>query len=194
MPEKNQATSPLKIVAATLAALVVATLALLGAVMPAEYGMDPLGTGKALGLLALSQPRPMTLQSDEYRLDSAELVLHPSEWAEYTYRLEAGATLLFSWRATGTVSSNLHSAPDGAPAGYAESFDNRQSDRAHGSYQAPFPGTHGWYWENTGTEAVTIHLDTAGFYSSAHEGRHRISGYHALTDLRGNEVPTSPTP
>ena len=39
-----------KIVAATVAALVVACVILVTVVLPAEYGIDPLGTGKALGL------------------------------------------------------------------------------------------------------------------------------------------------
>ena len=38
---------------ATVIALMVAALLLLAAVLPAEYGVDPLGTGKALGLLDL---------------------------------------------------------------------------------------------------------------------------------------------
>ena len=39
-----------KIVAATVAALIVAGVILVTVVLPAEYGIDPLGTGKALGL------------------------------------------------------------------------------------------------------------------------------------------------
>jgi hypothetical protein len=39
-----------KIVAATVAALIVACAILVTVVLPAEYGIDPLGTGKALGL------------------------------------------------------------------------------------------------------------------------------------------------
>lgn len=39
-----------KIVAATVTALIVACVILAAVVLPAEYGIDPLGTGKALGL------------------------------------------------------------------------------------------------------------------------------------------------
>jgi hypothetical protein len=39
-----------KIVAATVGALIVACVILVTVVLPAEYGIDPLGTGKALGL------------------------------------------------------------------------------------------------------------------------------------------------
>ena len=193
MVQKNETASAGRILIATGVALVVAVMILFAAVLPAEYGLDPFGTGKTLGLLALAQVQPIEVEPGEYRLDSAELVVRPTEWVEYSYRLEEGGSMLFSWQATGELSYNFHSAPDGAPAGYAESFDAQESDQAHGTYTAPFPGIHGWYWENTGTDNVTISLTTAGFYSSAQEGRDRVSGYHELRDLRGNMVQeTSP--
>ena len=188
MVHKNEAASAGKILVATGAAVVVAVVILLAAVLPAEYGLDPFGTGETLGLLALAQVQPIAAEPGEYRLDAAELVVRPTEWVEYTYRLEEGGSMLFSWQATGELSYNFHSAPDGAPAGYAESFDAQESDQAHGTYTAPFPGIHGWYWENHGTDNVTISLTTAGFYSTAQEGRDRVSGYHELRDLRGNVV------
>ncbi len=156
MLQKPEAVSPRKIAAAAGVALLTAVVVLLAAVLPAEHGIDPLGTGKALGLLALAQVRPIAPQPGEYRLDSAELALHPSEWVEYTYRIEEGESMLFSWEATAPVSYNFHSAPDGAPAGYAESFDSQESDQRHGTYTAPFSGIHGWYWENRGTTELTI--------------------------------------
>ena len=192
MAQKNQPASGWKILVATGAALVVAVVVLLGAILPAEYGLDPLGTGEALGLLALAQVQPIETEPGEYRLDSAELVVRPSEWVEYTYRIEEGGGMLFSWQATGELSYNFHSAPDGAPPGYAESFDAQENDQAHGSYTAPFSGIHGWYWENNGNDYVTISLTTAGFYSSAQEARDRVSGYHELRDLRGNEIEEAP--
>ena len=181
-------TSPGRIATAVVLALLMAALALFGAVLPAEYGIDPLGTGELLGLLALSQVNPVGLESEEYRLDTAELRLGPGEWVEYSYWLNERAGMLFSWKATGVVNSNLHSAPDGAPAGYAESFDSREDTQAHGSYIAPFTGIHGWYWENLSGEYLTITLSTAGFYSDARETRDRVGGVHDLTDLRGNKI------
>jgi hypothetical protein len=43
-----------KLVMATLVALAVACIILVAFVLPAEYGIDPLGTGRALGLTALA--------------------------------------------------------------------------------------------------------------------------------------------
>ena len=183
-----QQVSVKKIALAAAVSLLVAALVFVGAVLPAEYGQDPFGTGELFGLLALAQVAAITAEDGEHRLDAAELELRPSEWVEYTYRLREGASMLYSWQATGPVSYNFHSAPDGAPPGYAESFDAQESDVARGSYTAPFTGVHGWYWENLGTEEVTITLSTAGFFRDAHEARDRVDGYHALTDIRGNPV------
>ena len=188
MAQTVEPASPRKVALASVVALLVAALLLVTAVLPAEYGIDLLGAGAALGLLGLSQEQPVTLQDGEYRLDEATLSVGPGGWLEYTYRMEAGATMLFSWQADGQLVYNFHSAPDGAPPGYAESFDAQENDRAHGAYTAPFTGVHGWYWENETAGDVTISFWTAGFYSEAHEARDRADGYHALTDLRGNEV------
>ena len=90
MVHKNEAASAGKILVATGAAVVVAVVILLAAVLPAEYGLDPFGTGETLGLLALAQVQPIAAEPGEYRLDAAELVVRPTEWVEYTYRLEEG--------------------------------------------------------------------------------------------------------
>jgi hypothetical protein len=50
-----QAPSMAKIIIATLIALVVAAVVLVVAVLPAEYGVDPIGAGKALGLTDMAK-------------------------------------------------------------------------------------------------------------------------------------------
>jgi hypothetical protein len=51
---ETQAPSMAKIAKATFIAAAVAAVILVVAVLPAEYGIDPLGTGKALGLMELA--------------------------------------------------------------------------------------------------------------------------------------------
>ena len=191
-PGQTQAAPSVRQIAiGSATALVVALVVIFGAVLPAEYGVDPLGTGRAFGLLALSQVQPLEASDAAYKTDMVERRLAPTEWLESTYRMEEGTSMVYSWESTGVVSYNFHSAPDDAPPGYAQSFDAQESDRAHGSYTAPFSGVHGWYWENLGSDYVTITLTTAGFYVSAHEARDRVSGNRQLTDPRGRPL-TSP--
>ena len=66
----------------------------------------------------------------------------------------------------------LNAEPDGAPRGYAQSYEKgRGSSQASGTLTAPFSGIHGWFWENTGDQEITVTLTTAGFYSMSHEFR-----------------------
>ena len=111
MAERVEPASPRKIAVAAAVALLVAALLLVAVVLPAEYGIDLIGAGAALGLLGLAQEQPIALQDGEYRLDEASLSVGPGGWLEYTYRMEAGATMLFSWQATGPLNYNFHSAP-----------------------------------------------------------------------------------
>jgi hypothetical protein len=177
------------LVKASAVALVVAVLLLITIVFPAEYGIDPLGTGEALGLSALRggivteepvappagakvipvQEGPFALYPAEYKVDAREFVLGPYEYVEYKYHLEQGATMLFSWKANGDVIHDFHGDPEGAPSNAAQSFDKRARRQADGSFVAPFTGIHGWYWENPEGETVTVRVTTSGFYTSAHE-------------------------
>jgi hypothetical protein len=173
---------------ASAIAVVVAALVLVTAVLPAEYGIDPLGTGRMFGFTALSQagavipvPPPQgdtlapvqqgafALYPGEYKFDSREFVLGPYEYIEYKYRLAKDATMLFSWTADGDVAHDFHGDPDGAPANSEQSYDKQPRRRADGSFTAPFSGIHGWFWENPGGETITVRVTTAGFYTTAHE-------------------------
>jgi hypothetical protein len=93
---------------------------------------------------------------------------------EYKYRLARGAGLLFSWTATAPVHYELHSEPESGPKGYAETFDKQDSrDSGHGNYVAPFPGIHGWYWENRTDQEVIVRLVSAGHYTESLEFRRK---------------------
>jgi hypothetical protein len=175
-----------KILLATAGAAVVAAVILMTAVLPAEYGIDPLGTGRLLGLtdLAGGSSGAITRQDAAYKTNTASFELGPYEFVEFKYRLEQGASMVYSWTATGPVIYDFHSEPDGAPPGYAESFDKAQMPEAHGTYTAPFSGIHGWFWENPGTKLVTITLTTAGFYTTAQEFRDNDSSFHRLDEIR----------
>lgn len=178
-----------RIVVAIGVALLVAGLALIVGVLPAEFGVDPTGFGRRFGLLALADVKQQvaalestrgTAQGGQtvvpsersFQRETVEFALAPHEFVEYKYRLGAGQSLLYSWSATGVVNLEFHAEPDGAPAGYAETYEKRGGlTRAAGTLVAPFSGIHGWYWENTGDGPISVTLSSAGFYTVAHEFR-----------------------
>jgi len=158
-----------------LGALLLACAILVTTVLPAEYGWDPLGTGAAMGLLGLAEDTasPLHAQKQGWREDRVEFQLAPFESVEYKYRMEQGSALLYEWRADGEVVFDMHSEPDGAAPGYAESFAKSRGAADQGNYTAPFAGLHGWFWQNRGRTTVTVRLRSAGFYDHAlemHEG------------------------
>ncbi|MEQ1575402.1 MAG: hypothetical protein ABL993_14280 [Vicinamibacterales bacterium] len=172
------------------AALLAAGLVLVIFVLPAEYGVDPLGTGAKLGLLELGvtgqqidaltteaatgtagQAPIIVPQDRSFRQETVEFTVGPNEGMEYKYRLDKGESLLYSWTTTGKVNYEIHAEPDGAPRGYAQSYEKGQGSQASGTLTAPFPGIHGWFWENTEDTEITVTLTTAGFYNVSHEFR-----------------------
>jgi hypothetical protein len=116
-------------------------------------------------------PWSINLQPSPFLQQRVQFTLKPAEGMEYKYRLEEGGTLLYSWTATSDLYWELHSEPEGSPRGYAEFFDTNQGVGSNGSYQAPFPGLHGWWWENKSDREVTITLVAAGFYTESREFR-----------------------
>lgn len=154
---------------ATILSILVAGAILITLVLPAEFALDPLGTGAALGLNELSRTEPGVLvdQPVPFRHEQMVFQLAPFESVEYKYRLQEGAGLVFSWQATGEVVFDFHAEPDGREEGYAESFEQGRDVARHGSYSARFPGIHGWFWENRGVEPVVVTLYVSGFADGA---------------------------
>jgi hypothetical protein len=173
---------------ATAAAAAIAVTLLVVAVLPAEYGIDPLGTGAALGLIRGAAPSVDTagpLASTDLatlKIDYAEFVLAPYDYVEYKYRLAQSGTMVYSWDATAPVIHDFHGAPDTGGTEAEVSLDKQSKSRAAGSLTAAFPGMHGWYWENPGGTPITIRVRSAGFYSAAVEYRsNRTRRVHELS-------------
>lgn len=177
-------TSAKKILIATAVTLAVAVILLVTTVLPAEYNIDPLKTGKLLGIAGMSEEQlvgALNLQNMPYHEDVYTTTMAPFERFEYKYRLEEGGALLFDWQASGELVFDLHSEKDGVdPQEYSPSFDQGQSTGKKGSYTALFPGIHGWYFENRSTDIVELELKTIGFYSRSTEFR---DGYENHRDF-----------
>jgi hypothetical protein len=173
------------ILKATVIALAAALVILFTAVLPAEYGIDPLKTGKAFGLTGISQATESgtagratpvqagiyTAQPKIYKVDSEDMGLRPGEGVEVKYHMQKGAGMVYAWKATGKIQFEFHGEPDVKPKpDYFESYqldDKVGQTESNGSFTAPTTGIHGWFFANKTKEDVMIHLTTAGFYDSA---------------------------
>ena len=181
-----------RILVAAGAALLAAGLILVMFVLPAEYARRSTrhrrarrparpwrgGTagGSALqrrGDAGAGGEAPIVVPQDRaFKQETVEFKVASARGMEYKYRLEKGEALLYSWKTTAPVNFEFHAEPDGAPRGYAQTYEkaDRQSE-ASGTLNAPFSGIHGWYWENTTDQEITVTLTSAGYYNLSHEFR-----------------------
>jgi hypothetical protein len=168
---------------ATLIALGAAAVILVTTVLPAEYGVDPTGVGRLLGLTemgkvkraeAASHAVPATpvaaapAASPAPALKAGEpvevkLTLATNEGREVKATMKAGGEFDYRWATDGAeVRFELHGEPAGAASDDYTSYEKGSSAGASGKFRAPFDGTHGWYWKNRTDQPVTITVTATG--------------------------------
>lgn len=94
--------------------------------------------------------------------DSIEAVtinLPPRGEKEYKLNLDKGVLLSYRWETDGEpLYYDFHGEPAGAAADVFQSYQINTKSSASGQVVTPFAGTHGWYWNNTSSNPVTITL------------------------------------
>jgi hypothetical protein len=171
-----------QLIRATFISIAVMAVIVVVAVLPAEYNIDPTGFGGRLGLLrpdasgggdvassdvaTSATPVAVTKSPTPYRTDETTITLKTGESAEIKATMRRQDRLVFSWTAEGgPVDFEMHGEPANAVGGeYTSYWKDDEKESGHGSFEAPFDGTHGWYWLNLETDPVTIRLRTSGFY------------------------------
>jgi hypothetical protein len=181
-----------RLLRSTLIALAVAALLLVTIVLPAEWGIDPTGVGRVLGLQAMGETK-MQLAREEAARDVEEsapsvasnptdaavtaaapvpapksdvttVTLQPTEGKEIKLAMVKDARATYSWSvAGGQVNYDTHAdSPTIDYHGYAKGT-GVQADS--GVLVAAFDGMHGWYWRNRGRAPVVVTLRTSGDYT-----------------------------
>jgi hypothetical protein len=190
---------------ATVVALLAGTVVLVTAVLPAEYGIDPTGVGRAVGLLDLyaaeavgvdpgpavtpAPEGPVFARADDYRTDSRRLTVGPYGTVEFKYELGERAAMVYVWTATEELSYDFHTEPAANPEA-SETYERGAASVLRGAYVAPYAGIHGWYWRNNTERDVTITLMSSGFYTSARLFQDGGAGQDV--PLRGADPTTRP--
>jgi hypothetical protein len=175
-----------QLVRATLFASVVASLILVTIVLPVEYGLDPLGTGRASGLFRPRTPTvaapkddvaPLTPRASvlvksatPFRSDEMTVRLESGEGVEIKASMTRGQRLVYSWASTGgAVDVDMHGEAVGAADDeYTSYWKDEGQTHQHGALDAPVTGNHGWYWQNLNDTPVTITVKVSGFYEKLH--------------------------
>jgi hypothetical protein len=183
----------------TAVAALLAGVALVTVVLPAEWGVDPTGLGRALGLTRLaeggaddaSEAESTELasapgESGGIREDTVQIEVPARSGLEYKFQVAKGVTLDYEWKAAnGMIFAELHGEPKGDTSGYYEDFTVTHGVSAKGSLETPFAGCHGWYWKNDGDAPVIVTLDTRGDYIVVGKNKCAAPGNAALENERG---------
>ncbi len=113
--------------------------------------------------------KAVSLGTTAYRRDALTVTLPPGKGAEVKALLKAGDGMVFRWTASGDVALDMHGERTGiknAWTSYAVEIAQREGA---GTFVAPFDGSHGWYWQNRGTEPVTVEIEATGFQEKLYQ-------------------------
>lgn len=165
--------------------MIAAGAILVGVVLPAEYRIDPLGIGKATGLLQLSGPEHVEVALPPadasgslarfypvaFRTDTVDIPLaaagDETDDLEWKVRMRSGATLVYSWSVDAPAEefySDMHGESAPAPEVKVVTYRKGAGIASNGAIVAAFDGIHGWYLQNQAEKPVVVHLKLSGFY------------------------------
>ena len=156
-------------------------------VLPAEFGIDPTGFGKASGLIKIAQPDSNTSpelergarrsgvltlteeapEPEPGRTDRWTYELAPYESVEFKYTVPEGGKVAFHWQASAPLHYDMHAHPFDGGTALTESYGIADAADMKGRYVAAFTGIHGWYWQNRSFETVRLTLDASGAFTAS---------------------------
>ena len=191
LPHQNDLPTSRQLAISTVVALVTATVLLVTVVLPAEYGIDPTGVGRALGLTQMGeikvqlaeeakietaeivelqeQPKEMSLISPQSveapAAESITVMLAPGEAAEVKLIMNKSARATYAWTVdTGHVNFDTHG--DNAGIDYHNYSKAKAVSGDEGELIAAFDGSHGWFWRNRSNETVNVTLNVSGEFTA----------------------------
>lgn len=175
MNEPNVPVQSLKtLIISMISAVVIAAFILVAIVGPAEYGIDPTGIGRDLGLTVLAKEEqqstksvvscPAGSTSGEWQ-DIVIITIPTGSGLEFKLDVKKDAELVYEWSTGGTkLYFDFHGEPAGDTTGYFKSFKESTDNQSDGILTVPFTGTLGWYWENKTDTPARVTLKTRGDY------------------------------
>lgn len=193
LPSMSELPTSRQLIGSTLIAVAGAVALLATVVLPSEYGIDPTGIGRVLGLTEMGEikvqlaeeaaadratmpevsagatiagtTKPLT--SKAQRSDRKEIILAPGEAAEIKVSATKGASITYNWSVLGgNVNFDTHGDPLVKRRGFYHGYGKgKASTGEKGTLIVAFDGTHGWYWRNRSGQSVTVTLQTSGAYS-----------------------------
>ncbi|MEM8633155.1 MAG: transmembrane anchor protein [Pseudomonadota bacterium] len=193
-PSLDALPSSAQLLRSTAIAGLSAAAILVAVVLPAEYGIDPTGMGRVLGLTEMGEIKQelareaeedaqrhgagdqdsflddlfglfvSSAHAQEAWQDVVTFSLEPGEHTEVKMLMDEGDTADYAWTATG---GRISFDLHAHGEGQSVNYDkDRGATEGEGSIEAPFAGEHGWFWRNRDKSAVKVTLHLRGTYDA----------------------------
>ena len=187
--EKDLPTSA-QLLKSTIIATIVAIILLIMVILPAEYGTDPTGVGKILGLKEMGEIKISLLEESQNESsqennassiktdsveqvmvnntinnDVVEITIEPGKAIEIKLEMKSGSLVQYEWKTIkGGLNYNLHGDGYKGSQQFISYKKGRMVPSDSGELKAEFDGYHGWFWRNREKFSVTVSLQTSGDY------------------------------
>ena len=171
--EKDLPTSA-QLLKSTIIAIMVAIILLVMVILPAEYGTDPTGVGKLLGLKEMGDIKMSLLEESQNELsqenntssidtdsldktmvnntinnDVVEITIEPGKAIEIKLEMKSEFLVQYEWKTIkGGLNYNLHGDGYKGSQKFISYKKGRMIQSDSGELQAEFDGYHGWFWRN----------------------------------------------
>jgi hypothetical protein len=194
-PDLDQLPSSKQLLKSTGIAAGVAVALLVTVVMPAEYGVDPTGIGRVIGLTEMGEIKSQLAEEaemDRQMLETGEQssllddlfglfvgsahAQATETWTDtFSFTLEPGQGV--EWKIVmeeGAIAEYAWAAEGGVVnydlhgdgSGQSISYEDGRGQAADdGAIRAAFTGNHGWFWRNRDRQDVTVTVYLRGDYS-----------------------------
>lgn len=179
-----------------IAAVFVAIFLLLTAILPAEYGIDLTGIGRAIGLTEMGEIKAeLQMEAEQDSKIHGNKKDEVSFFGKHVLALISSANASNHWREqfefelnpgeyhevkfmmkkgqaieyawVGSGGGRVNFDLHGHGNGASATYEKgRGKTEGNGSFSAAFDGEHGWFWRNRDKKPVKIMLLVAGDYSS----------------------------
>ena len=188
-PDPDELPSSAQLIRSTIIAFVAAIVILVTIVLPAEYGIDPTGIGRTIGLAEMGEikselareaeeDRKLPGHGDQSGLldglfalvigtahaekawrDEVIFTLAPGDSTEIKLVMDRGNKAEYEWVAEG---GRINFDLHAHGDGTSVDYEKgRGETMGSGSFEAPFAGDHGWFWRNRGQFRCDGNAETA---------------------------------
>ena len=189
-PTKKDLPTSAQLLKSTVIAIIMAIILLVMVIFPAEYGTDPTGVGRLLGLKEMGEIK-MSLLDESYKessqqnttpsieidhteevmvnntinKDVVEITIEPGQAIEIKLEMKSGSLVQYEWKTImGVLNYNLHGDGYKGSQQFISYKKGRMVPSDSGELKAEFDGYHGWFWRNREKFSVTVSFQTSGDY------------------------------